>query len=120
MAKFTINIQEGVIIPSTIRQDFDLDTSCETTKTIIVEVAEGQDKYVTISKSGVGASWIGPIGFINQDTTYELKIEGDNIKNTQFSGTIIFTVRDNINGNIENQVIFTRQHSNTFCSGGPT
>jgi len=120
MSKYTINITQSKKSPSVIIENNLTEDSCSSTKEITIIIPSNSSKYITIVQSGIGTNYIGLTGTITSNTNYTLIINGDNTNGGILSGTIVVTARDKKGGEIEDQLIFTRQHEGTLCSGGPS
>lgn len=115
MAKYTITVQNETTTPSLIIENSLVEDNCSSVKSISVIIPDNSTKFVSIVQSGIGSSYIGSVGNIDSNSDYTLMINGDNSVSTRNSGTIIFSVKDQPNGVIEDQLIFTRGHSGIEC-----
>jgi len=116
MAVYRIEVKDNPSqIINIIEENF-VNDDCETSIDIIVELQPGDSRFVTIIDSGFGGSFTGQTGTItNNSNNYNLLIEGDNTNNTSVSGTVVFTLRTQLNGPVEFTRTISRSHSGAAC-----
>jgi hypothetical protein len=91
-------------------------TNCYTEQSITVNAAtNGTTYHVYIKGSGVGVTTADVNTTVTADTTYVLRIDGNNF-NTSVTGSIIVVVRQtNSSGAVLYQLSLSRDHSGNYC-----
>lgn len=115
MAKFKISVTQTLQYKSEISNVVITEDECDTITTFTVNIFNSEYKYVTIMTTDDFGSYEGNIGYIIDDQDYTITITGDNKSEPYNLSSVVILVRDDRNGEIENELIINRAHNGVNC-----